>query len=78
MIKFVTDVRPGEKEFPPETFSKPLKVVDLDGKELETRQQPDGGWSHDKLLEVAQVLGGITTNGADAFLGDVWVGSTEV
>jgi hypothetical protein len=78
MITFITDVRPGEKPFSPELFQMELRITDLDHMIITTIQKPLDGWSHEKLVAIAEELHDLTLDGADARLGTTWVGSTEV
>ena len=78
MIYFVTDRRPGERDILPGVAHEPLSVTSLDGSLITTTQPPPGGWTHDRLQEEAQRLADATRDGADAWLGTTWVGSTEV
>lgn len=50
----------------------------LRGELLLARPAPAEGWSHTLLCELAQDIEHLTADGADAFVGSVWVGSTEV
>ncbi|BBP46343.1 hypothetical protein THMIRHAS_17160 [Thiosulfatimonas sediminis] len=78
MIKFVTDVRPGEKDILTPVKHEKLKVTDLDGRLVVVVESPVEGWSDELLWRWSEMLKQVTENGADAYLGDVWVGSTEV
>lgn len=59
----------------------PLHVRTLEGEKI-ADVLPSGPWSHEKLVELAPGLeaafGEQLALGADAFVGNVWVGSTEV
>jgi hypothetical protein len=50
----------------------------LAGDLLLARPAPAGGWSHALLCDLAQEIEHLTGEGADAYVGAVWVGSTEV
>lgn len=78
MVKFITDVRTGETEIPAAIFTEQLRIVDLYGKEIYTHAAPIKGWTHMKLVSLALAICDKTEGGADALLGDTWVGSTEV
>ncbi|HAS6097504.1 TPA: hypothetical protein I7145_23125 [Vibrio vulnificus] len=54
---------------------QPLVVKDLDGKEIYRIDAPDNGWSHDVLESID--FYSISTQW-DAYLGEQWVGSSEV
>lgn len=72
---FATEVWPGEECIIKGYENEPLIIRDLDGHVL-TTINPTGPWTHDKLasLDLSHVN---LLYGADAFLGDQWVGSTE-
>lgn len=78
MITFVTDVRQGEVAFPYCVFTRPILIYDLDGSKLLKRPAPEIGWTHESLCKLSESLSDITRDGADAYLGSTWVGSTEV
>ena len=78
MIYFITDRRPGEPDILPSLVHQPLRITSLDGAPIRTIQPPTDGWTHDRLEREARNLAEITKNGADAWLGTTWVGSTEV
>jgi hypothetical protein len=50
----------------------------LAGDLLVARPAPADGWSYALLCELAQEIEHLTGEGADAHVGEVWVGSTEV
>lgn len=50
----------------------------LAGDLLLARPAPAEGWSHALLCDLAQEIKHLTGDGADAYVGAVWVGSTEV
>jgi len=78
-LHFITDVRNGEPDLigplAPETLR--IEFSNTEGVILRI-PAPPGGWSHDKLMEVAASVDIPWTDSADAFLGAVWIGSTEV
>lgn len=78
MITFITDQRSGEPDILSPNKSAPLRIFSLDGIELSCVAAPTGGWTHEDLLGQARSLEHLAQNGADAYLGDAWVGSTEV
>jgi len=80
MITIVTDIKHGEPD-----VLKPIQKEDLYLKDLDDgvifRMSPiDGSWTHESLVvTVEQICKGCPCdNGADAFLGNTWIGSTEV
>ena len=78
MICFITDRRPGERNILPDIARRPLTVTRLDGTPIATIQPPPDGWTHELLGRQALDLRDATCDGADAWLGTTWVGSTEV
>ncbi|PYD36569.1 hypothetical protein [Serratia plymuthica] len=56
--------------------NKPLKIQDLSGKVLNSIT-PDGrGWTHAQLLAIN--IDSMAPEGWDAYLGDEWIGSSEI
>ena len=79
MITFVTDIRnPSEPEILPPLAGQLLDIRSLDGRQLMAFPAPAIGWTHATLQQLAHSHITLTQDGADAFLGGVWVGSTEV
>lgn len=56
----------------------PLVIKNLQGKHLLAYPAPAGGWTHHRLCVLGQRIGPLTADGADAYVGGEWVGSTEV
>ena len=77
MIYLVTDRRPGEPEIPTFAFRQPLRITALDGAPIANIQPPIDGWTHERLQQHVERLAQATRAGADAWLGDRWIGSTE-
>lgn len=79
MITFITDCRgDNEREILPGVAAKPLILKTLKGKPLVAIPSPAGGWSHNTLQSLSETLTSFTAEGADAYIGAEWVGSTEV
>ncbi|MBF6615539.1 MAG: hypothetical protein ITG07_02315 [Candidimonas sp.] len=78
MITFVTDQEAGEPDILTPVALRELRVLSLQGAEIHREPPPEHGWTHPRLQALAALLEGQTQAGADAFLGDDWVGSTEV
>ena len=57
--------------------SKGFVAKDMDGQIVVYMEAPECGWTHD-LLESLEVPSVIYQNGCDFFLGDNWIGSSEV
>lgn len=77
-IVIVTDQQGLEPDILTPVKFEPLVVRTLEGREVCRRNAPFGGWSHKKLLTAVGSLGADLNDGADAFLGDQWIGGTEV
>ncbi len=79
MICFVTDIRAhGEADILMPLRGERLVVRSLDGQVITKVEAPPAGWTHEALVAEALRLEGLTSDGAEAYLGGVWVGSTEV
>jgi len=74
-IYMVTDQRLGEPDLLVGNTDSTLIIKDLNGSTLLEVQAPDGGWSHPRLQAWA---GDNPIFEGDAFLGDLWIGGTEV
>lgn len=79
MLYFVTDCRPGEPCIIQGHERAPLVIKTMEGEEL-LRLAPIQPWTHERLigLPLQDLLGEALERGADAYLGEQWVGSTEV
>lgn len=77
MIHIITDQRSNEPEV---AFDKgqALSLRDLEGRLIAKVQAPRSGWSTATLRQAAATAMGVHHGGIDAFVGDQWVGSTEV
>ncbi|AUI88858.1 hypothetical protein BS333_21020 (plasmid) [Vibrio azureus] len=80
MIRFITDIKsPQEPDIlTPNRFNQ-LLIVSLEGQLLATYNAPMNGWTHDVLVRLSRLFPqqwGYC--GADALLGDQFVGSTEI
>jgi len=79
MLTFVTDIcSPSEPDILQPVLFEDLVITNHDGEEIARRRPPAGGWSHVLLTELAEELDSLTRDGAEAAIGGVWVGSTEV
>lgn len=76
---FVTDTRPGEPDVLSGLENETLRVISMDGVLL-VEIKPDLPWTHERLagLPLRDLAGEMLDDGADAYLGNKWVGSTEV
>lgn len=77
MIRFWTDIRPGEPDILTSLKDATLVITDLDGSALYFSTPPADGWTHDLLQAKANSLAIVTSDGANAYLGPTLVGSTE-
>ncbi len=78
MLHLVTDQKPGEPDILSPIKHEALEIRSLSGQVLRTEPAPAAGWTHEMLVSVATVNEELTREGADAYLGGQWVGSTEV
>ncbi len=76
-ICYITDILPGETDILTPIKNGTLELTAEDGRTLQrTPAPPVAGWSHEVLMErysKVDFLGVV-----DAYISDVWVGSTEV
>ncbi|EOG8381080.1 MULTISPECIES: hypothetical protein [Pseudomonas] len=77
-MHLVTDQQPGEPNIISGSEHQPLEIRSLTGSIIKQLQAPATGWSHDSLIEVAARQHELYRDGADAYLGNEWIGSTEV
>ncbi|WP_299143618.1 hypothetical protein [uncultured Vibrio sp.] len=54
----------------------PLRIVSLEGEDVVQYLAPKGGWTHD-ALECVDYFS-VSPDGWDAYLGEQWIGSSEV
>ena len=67
-------LNPREPDLLPGNETKPLRFLAPDGSQLSEVQAPAGGWTHDGLEAAVQP----DAEPWDAFLGDAWIGSSEL
>ena len=75
MLTYITDVQGNESDILSAIRHNELIIRRLDGDVLTRQAAPAEGWTH---LELMAVQPENCEEGADAYLGDHWVGSTEV
>lgn len=76
-VHFITETLPGEPDILHDVKHSDLEYRGLYGRLLSTTQAPECGWNH--TLLTSQIPPEIPAGeGIDAFLGDMWIGSTEV
>ena len=79
MIKFITDIQGNEPDILTPHKHKRLLIMSMEGQYLNSYEPPKTGWTHDTLSKLTEVFPSEwNTCGADALLGDQFVGSTEV
>lgn len=78
MLTLVTDQRAGEPDLLAPVKHSPFEMRSLRGEVLKVVEAPASGWTHELLLAVAATHEWITGEGGDGYLGDQWVGSTEI
>ncbi len=81
-IYFITDQRPGEKDVLAGNERHPLVIRSCSDRRELIRVLPTSPWTHEQLDTTGTQLRALleaefTHEGADAFLGQQWVGSTE-
>lgn len=78
MICFITDIREGEIDIlTTSAKAEILRIESLEGCLIAEMKAPRSGWTHSALVAVAEKLKADTKTGAEAYLGAMWVGSTE-
>ena len=75
MITYITDQRPGEPDILTGIENGTLEIRSLTGGLILTIAAPNTGWTHESLDSVQPEE---AMFGADAYLDEHWVGSTEV
>jgi 5'-deoxynucleotidase len=80
-MNLITDQREGEPPFVFEQSAAPLDIRELfSGRTLLSVAAPFGGWSHEALCKALAIERArtIVREGADAYVGQQFVGSTEL
>ncbi|WP_305372790.1 hypothetical protein [Photobacterium leiognathi] len=79
MLKFITNIEKGEPDILSSEAEKPLMILSLEGQLLARYEPPVNGWTHDRLTQLASEFPHQWDYcGADALLGESFVGSTEI
>jgi hypothetical protein len=79
MLKFITDRQANEPEILEPVKDKSLLIMSLEGQCLGIYDAPKQGWTHYKLCQLSETFPEQWLFcGADALIGDQWVGSTEI
>lgn len=74
-MHYITDQRAGEPDILTLVKNGELTIRSLHGQIIHTQAAPDNDWTHLLRCEV-QAEG--MESGADVWLDDIWIGSTEV
>lgn len=78
-LTLVTDTKAGEQEIINDDNKKnALILIDESGKRLSKLKAPHEGWRHESLIDACKSIQIPALVSIDAFLGDIWIGSTEV
>ena len=78
-LHIITDLRPGEPDILTPVRHESLVVRVKGHSATQVRiPSPPGGWTHEGLLAIASGVQIPLDDQADAYLGDVWIGSTEI
>ncbi|WP_293648914.1 hypothetical protein [Pantoea septica] len=72
---YITNQQPGEPDMLTPLKDNKLVIKTLEGTVIYSQDAPEKGWTHELLAEV-QPQG--MEYGAEAYLDNVWIGSTEV
>ncbi|GAD91268.1 hypothetical protein VHA01S_080_00080 [Vibrio halioticoli NBRC 102217] len=80
MLTFITDiVNPKEPDLLANNQHETLLIISLEGQLLGRYTPPKGGWSHETLCDLAECFPQQWEFcGADALIGQCFVGSTEI
>lgn len=76
MITIVADRLPGEPEILEPIRHEDLCIYSLDEELIRRWPAPAGGWSLEQIERRCSVID--TRAGVDAYLGEGWIGSSEV
>lgn len=80
MLTFVTDIQTThEPDILATVKDKPLLLLTIDGQLLARYEAPQGGWTHLALCRMNRfIMPAWSELNIDAFLGEQWVGSSEI
>lgn len=80
MIKFITDIRSSnEPDILTPVKHLALLIVSIEGQYLGKYEAPKNGWTHERLCALSETFPlQWAACGADALLGDQFVGSSEI
>lgn len=77
MIYFITNQLNDEPCILQEVKTQELRITTLDGEEILT-VKCSGAWTHEKIISIdLSPFEEKIRQGADAYIGDKWIGSTE-
>ncbi|MEZ9698822.1 hypothetical protein AB4455_12045 [Vibrio sp. 10N.261.46.E12] len=78
-IKFITDRQGSEPDILTPNQHKKLMIISDEGQSLRTYNAPSSGWTHDTLVKLSDFFPPQwNVCGAEAWLGEQWIGSTEI
>ncbi len=78
VLTFITDIQGAEPDILSSVYREDLYIKSLSDEVIEIIPAPKIGWTHKSLEASAVNINELAGEGADAYLGGVWVGSTEV
>ncbi len=79
MLTFITDQQRNEPDILSPVKHCSLFLLSLEGQFLARYEAPHTGWTHQALCQMNTLFEPAWTYcGVDAFLGEQWVGSTEI
>lgn len=78
-MSLITDIRPGEPDLIAGYEQTALRLRSLDGRTLASVPAKEA-WTHERLMVAIEVNRSVVEDagGADYFLGDQFIGSTEI
>ncbi|WP_051560588.1 hypothetical protein [Marinobacterium jannaschii] len=76
-LHLITDIQHGELDILSPIRKHSLKIV-VNGILVRTVPAPEAGWDHQQLCQETAKVHMSAYNVADAYLGDHWIGSSEV
>ncbi|MEW5511991.1 hypothetical protein ABGT16_05160 [Pseudomonas asiatica] len=78
MLNLITDQLGDEPDVLTPLKHAAFEIRSLAGKVLMTIAAPSAGWTHEELVAVVAKYATVTHDGAEGFLDNQWVGSTEI
>lgn len=78
MLKMITEKKQGRTDILAPIKLCELTITDLEKNVLTKMPAPHGGWTHFQLMFFASLHEDLMVNGCDVYLGQCWIGSTEM